>query len=331
MDAMRQSPKFVTVFGGSGFLGRHVVRALAKRGYRIRVAVRRPDLAFFLQPLGAVGQIQLVQANLRYPDSVKRAVDRADAVVNCVGILNESARQRFSWVQAEGARGVAEATGAGLPFVQVSAIGADANSESAYARTKGLGEQAVMAARPDAVIVRPSILFGQGDSFFNRFAGLARALPVLPIAGSDTRFQPVWAGDVAEAIARAVDGKVEKGRTYELGGPEVKTLRELVEYVLQVTERKRAVVALPEGVARIQARLLEIADTLTLGLLPDDLKLTRDQLILLRSDNVVSEQAKAEGRTLEGMGITPRAMEAIVPGYLTRFRRTGQFDLERAA
>ncbi len=331
MDAMRQSPKFVTVFGGSGFLGRHVVRALAKRGYRIRVAVRRPDLAFFLQPLGAVGQIQLVQANLRYPDSVKRAVDRADAVVNCVGILNESARQRFSWVQAEGARGVAEATGAGLPLVQVSAIGADANSESAYARTKGLGEQAVMAARPDAVIVRPSILFGQGDSFFNRFAGLARALPVLPIAGSDTRFQPVWVGDVAEAIARAVDGKVEKGRTYELGGPEVKTLRELVEYVLQVTERKRAVVALPEGVARIQARLLEIADTLTLGLLPDDLKLTRDQLILLRSDNVVSEQAKAEGRTLEGMGITPRAMEAIVPGYLTRFRRTGQFDLERAA
>ena len=331
MDAMRQSPKFVTVFGGSGFLGRHVVRALAKRGYRIRVAVRRPDLAFFLQPLGAVGQIQLVQANLRYPDSVKRAVDRADAVVNCVGILNESARQRFSWVQAEGARRVAEATGAGLPLVQVSAIGADANSESAYARTKGLGEQAVMAARPDAVIVRPSILFGQGDSFFNRFAGLARALPVLPIAGSDTRFQPVWAGDVAEAIARAVDGKVEKGRTYELGGPEVKTLRELVEYVLQVTERKRAVVALPEGVARIQARLLEIADTLTFGLLPDDLKLTRDQLILLRSDNVVSEQAKAEGRTLEGMGITPRAMEAIVPGYLTRFRRTGQFDLERAA
>lgn len=331
MDAMRQSPKFVTVFGGSGFLGRHVVRALAERGYRIRVAVRRPDLAFFLQPLGAVGQIQLVQANLRYPDSVKRAVDRADAVVNCVGILNESARQRFSWVQAEGARRVAEATGAGLPLVQVSAIGADANSESAYARTKGLGEQAVMAARPDAVIVRPSILFGQGDSFFNRFAGLARALPVLPIAGSDTRFQPVWVGDVAEAIARAVDGKVEKGRTYELGGPEVKTLRELVEYVLQVTERKRAVVALPEGVARIQARLLEIADTLTFGLLPDDLKLTRDQLILLRSDNVVSEQAKAEGRTLEGMGITPRAMEAIVPGYLTRFRRTGQFDLERAA
>ncbi|MGA0596815.1 complex I NDUFA9 subunit family protein [Enterovirga sp. CN4-39] len=331
MDAMRQSPKFVTVFGGSGFLGRHVVRALAKRGYRIRVAVRRPDLAFFLQPLGAVGQIQLVQANLRYPDSVKRAVDRADAVVNCVGILNESARQRFSWVQAEGARAVAEAMGAGHPLVHVSAIGADANSESAYARTKGLGEQAVMAARPDSVIVRPSILFGQGDSFFNRFAGLARALPVLPIAGSDTRFQPVWAGDVAEAIARAVDGKVEKGRTYELGGPEVKTLRELVEYVLQVTERKRAVVALPEGVARIQARLLEIADTLTFGLLPDDLKLTRDQLILLRSDNVVSEQAKAEGRTLEGMGVTPRAMEAIVPGYLTRFRRTGQFDLERAA
>jgi NADH dehydrogenase len=188
-----------------------------------------------------------------------------------------------------------------------------------------------MAARPDAIIVRPSILFGQGDSFFNRFASLARALPVLPIAGADTRFQPVWAGDVGEAIALAVDGKVPAGRIYEFGGPEVRTLRELVEYVLRVTERKRVVLPLPEGAARIQARALEIVDAMMLGLLPDDLKLTRDQLILLRSDNVVSEHAKAEGRTLEGIGITPRAMEAIVPGYLTRFRKTGQFDLERAA
>ena len=331
MDAMRQSPKLVTVFGGSGFLGRHVVRALAKRGYRVRVAVRRPDLGFFLQPLGVVGQIALVQANLRYSESVKRALDRADAVVNCVGILTESGRQSFGSVQADGARVVAEATPAGLPFVQVSAIGADPASESGYARSKGYGEQAVMGVHRDAVIVRPSILFGQGDSFFNRFASLARALPVLPLAGADTRFQPVWAGDVAEAIARAVDGKATGGRIYEFGGPEVRTLRDLVEYVLQVTERKRMVVALPDGLARIQARAMEIADGLTLGLLPDELKLTRDQLILLRSDNVVSEQAKAEGRTLEGLGITPRAMEAIVPGYLTRFRKTGQFDLERAA
>jgi NADH dehydrogenase len=331
MDAMRQSPKLVTVFGGSGFLGRHVVRSLAKRGYRVRVAVRRPDLGFFLQPLGVVGQIQLVQANLRYPDSVQRALEKADAVVNCVGILSETGRQSFGWVQAEGARIVAEATPAGVPLVQVSAIGADPNSASGYARSKGQGEEAVMAARPDAVIVRPSILFGQGDSFFNRFAGLARALPVLPLAGADTRFQPVYAGDVAEAIALAVDGKIGMGKVYEFGGPEVRTLRELVEYVLTVTERKRLIVALPEAGARIQARVLEIVDALTLGLLPDELKLTRDQLILLKQDNVVSEQAKAEGRTLEGIGITPRALEAVVPGYLTRFRRAGQFNLERAA
>ncbi len=331
MDAMRQSPKLVTVFGGSGFLGRHVVRAIAKRGFRVRVAVRRPDLGLFLQPLGVVGQIQLVQANLRYPDSVMRASEKSDAVVNCVGVLTETSRQSFGWVQAEGARVIAEAAPAGIPLVQVSAIGADSSSESAYARSKGQGEEAVIAARPDAVIVRPSILFGQGDSFFNRFASLARALPVLPIAGGDTRFQPVWAGDVGEAIALAVDGKVQAGRVFEFGGPEIRTLRELVEYVLRVTERKRVVVPLPERAARIQARALEMVDAMMLGLLPEDLKLTRDQLILLRSDNVVSEAAKAEGRTLEGIGIPPRAMEAIVPGYLTRFRKTGQFDQERAA
>ncbi|NNM70885.1 complex I NDUFA9 subunit family protein [Enterovirga sp. DB1703] len=331
MDAMRQSPKLVTVFGGSGFLGRHVVRALAKRGYRVRVAVRRPDLGFFLQPLGVVGQIQLVQANLRYPDTVRRALDRADAVVNCVGILSESGRQSFGPVQAEGARVIAEGTPAGLPLVQVSAIGADPNSASAYARTKGQGDAAVLAARPDAVIVRPSVLFGQGDSFFNRFAALARALPILPIAGAETRFQPVWAGDVGEAIALAVDGRVLGGRIYEFGGPEIRTLRELVEYVLQVTERKRMIIAMPEGLARIQARVMEIVDALSFGLLPDELKLTRDQLVLLRQDNVVSEGARAEARTLEGIGMTPRAMEAIVPAYLTRFRKTGQFDLKRAA
>ncbi|WP_246735983.1 complex I NDUFA9 subunit family protein [Enterovirga aerilata] len=328
---MRQSPKLVTVFGGSGFLGRHVVRALAKRGYRVRVAVRRPDLGFFLQPLGVVGQIQLVQANLRYPDTVRRALDRADAVVNCVGILSESGRQSFGPVQAEGARVIAEGTPAGLPLVQVSAIGADPNSASAYARTKGQGDAAVLAARPDAVIVRPSVLFGQGDSFFNRFAALARALPILPIAGAETRFQPVWAGDVGEAIALAVDGRVLGGRIYEFGGPEIRTLRELVEYVLQVTERKRMIIAMPEGLARIQARVMEIVDALSFGLLPDELKLTRDQLVLLRQDNVVSEGARAEARTLEGIGMTPRAMEAIVPAYLTRFRKTGQFDLKRAA
>ena len=332
MDAMRQAPKLVTVFGGSGFLGRHVVRALAKRGYRVRVAVRRPHLATFLTPLGTVGQIQLVQANLRFPGSVERVLDRADAVVNCVGILTETGRQSFGAVQADGAAAIARATPAGLPFVQVSALGADARSPSEYARTKAEAEAAVLAAHPGAVVIRPSILFGQGDSFFNRFAGLARALPVLPLAGADTRFQPAFVGDVAEIVARGIDGDLpRKTGPYELGGPEIRTLRELVEYVLRVTERNRMIVALPDAAARLQARMLEIVDGLTLGLLPDALKLTRDQVALLAVDNVVSEAAKAEGRSFDGLGVKPRAMEAIVPEYLVRFRKTGQFDVERPA
>lgn len=331
MDAMRQSPKLVTVFGGSGFLGRHVVRALARRGYRVRVAVRRPNLAFFLQPLGTVGQIQPVQANLRYDASIARAVEGSDAVVNCVGILAESGRQSFDEVQAEGARAIAAATPAGVPVVHVSAIGADLTSRSLYARTKAQGEAAVLSAHPGAVILRPSLLFGNGDSFFNRFASLARLLPVLPLAGADTRFQPAFVGDVAEIVARAVDGQVPGGVPYELGGPEIRTLRELVQYVLKITERRRMLLPLPNGIATIQARALEIVDALTLGLLPDEFKLTRDQVVLLATDNVVSEAAKGAGRTFEGLGLVPQAMEAIVPGYLTRFRKTGQFDIERAA
>ena len=330
MDAMRQSPKLVTVFGGTGFLGRHVVRNLAKRGYRIRVAVRRPNLGFFLQPLGTVGQIQLVQSNLRYTGSIARAVDKADAVVNCVGILTETGRQTFDEVQAEGVRAIADAVPRGVTVVHVSAIGANAASPSRYGRTKAEGEAAILSGHPDAVVLRPSLLFGQGDSFFNRFASLARALPVLPLAGAATRFQPVFVGDVAAAVALAVDGKVAGG-IYELGGPEIRTLRELVKYVLTVIERRRTIVALPDGIARLQARVLEIVDSLMLGLLPAQLKLTRDQVALLGSDNVVSGAATTEGRTLAAFGITPTGMEAIVPDYLTRFRKTGQFNLERAA
>ena len=330
MDAMRQAPKLVAVFGGTGFLGRHVVRALARRGYRVRVAVRRPELGFFLQPLGTVGQIGLVQANLRYPASVARAVASTDAVVNLVGILTETGRQSFAGVQADGAEAIAAATAVGVPFVQVSALGADPASPSDYARSKAAGEAAVLSVHPGALVLRPSVIFGQGDSFLSRFAALARALPVLPLAGADTRFQPVFVGDVAEAIARGVDGAVGGGRVYELGGPEVLTLRAIVEYVLRVTDRRRFVLSLPEPVARIQARALEIADALTLGLLPDALKLTRDQVLLLGRDNVVSTAAEAERRTLAGIGIVPSAMEAIVPPYLTRFRKTGQFDVERA-
>jgi NADH dehydrogenase len=334
--------QLVTVFGGSGFVGRHVVRSLLKRGYRVRVAVRRPDLAGHLQPQGVVGQVHAVQANLRYPQSVANAVAGADAVINLVGILQETGRQSFMGVQAAGARAVAMAcAAAGIDaLVHMSAIGADAGSDSLYARTKAEGEAAVLAAMPRAVIFRASIVFGPEDQFFNRFATLARMLPVLPlIGGGETRFQPVFVGDVAEAMSRAVDGLLDEskvpsgevmaGKVHELGGPEVKTFRELIAYVCQVTGRKPILATLPWGLARLQAGALEIADKLTLGLLPDELVMTRDQVTLFRSDNVVSDQAIAEGRCFEGLGITPTAIEAVVPSYLWRFRKSGQFDTTR--
>ncbi|SFI90881.1 NADH dehydrogenase [Bosea sp. OK403] len=332
-DLSPPSQQLVTVFGGSGFVGRHVVRALVKRGYRVRVAVRRPDLAGFLQPLGTVGQIHAVQANLRYPDSVAAAIKGADAVVNLVGILQESGRQSFAGVHANGARAVAQACAAlGVPrLVQISAIGASKDSKSSYGRSKAEGEAAVLALVPGAVVLRPSIMFGPEDGFFNRFAALARMLPVLPlVGGGETKFQPAFVGDVAEAIARAVDGAVAGGRIYELGGPEVKSFRELVAYICEVTGRKRLLVSLPFPLARLQARIIEIVDMLTLGLLPNELKLTRDQVALLESDNVVSHGAKAEGRDFAGLGIAPSSVEAVVPSYLWRFRKTGQFDAAQA-
>jgi NADH dehydrogenase len=317
--------KLVTVFGGSGFLGRHVVRALARRGYRVRVAVRRPDLAEHVQPLGAVGQIMPVQANLRHRWSVDRAVQGADAVVNLVGILYEAGAQSFDAVQAFGPRAVAEAARAeGIDtVVHVSAIGADPESPSVYGRSKAMGEAGVFETLPEAVVFRPSIVFGPEDGFFNRFASMARMSPALPLVGGGvTRFQPVFVGDVAEAIAMAVDGKTARGTIYELGGPEIKTFKECLELMLQVIRRKRLLVTLPFSVARVQASVLQ--------LLPKPL-LTVDQVELLKSDNIVSEQAIAEGRTLEALGIEARALLAILPTYLERFREHGQYDANRAA
>lgn len=318
MVEITATPKLVTVFGGSGFLGRHVVRALARRGYNIRVACRNPNLAGHLQPLGNVGQIQAVQANLRHRWSVDRAVAGADCVINLVGILYESGKQRFGAVQEFGARAVAEAArAAGANLVHVSAIGADEQSNSDYARTKGLAEKAVRETVPGAVIFRPSIVFGPEDGFFNKFAELARWSPFLPlIGGGHTRFQPVYVGDVAEAVALAVDGKAEGGKTYELGGPGVFTFRQLMEEMLSTIGRKRILVPLPWMVARINAFFL--------GMLPKPL-LTSDQVELLRHDNVVSDTAVAERRTLQGLGIKPHAVEAILPSYLWRFRVAGQF------
>jgi len=310
----------VTVFGGSGFLGRNVVRALAKRDFRIRVAVRRPELAGHLQPLGRVGQIHAVQANLRYPVSVAAAMRGAQVAINLVGILAEGGAQSFDAVQAKGAEAVAQAAAAaGAQLVHVSAIGADENAPSAYARAKAAGEKAVMAAVPSAIILRPSVVFGPEDQFTNRFAALARISPVLPlIGGGVTKMQPVYVGDVAAAVAEAVDGKAKAGATYELGGPEVLTMREIMEIILAITERNRTLVSLPFGLAKLQAVLLQFA--------PGALKLTPDQVELLKSDNVVSDAAKAAGLTLEGLGIMPDSMEAIAPQYLWRFRAAGQFQ-----
>ncbi|WP_414472515.1 complex I NDUFA9 subunit family protein [Microvirga sp. M2] len=319
----------VTVFGGSGFLGRFVVSLLAKRGYRVLIPTRHPNLANFL-PMGKVGQVHPIQANIRNPDSIRHAVMRADHVVNLTGILQEGGHQTFESVHVQAPRLIAEAAEKAVSFTHVSALGADAHSESAYARSKAAGEENLLKVRPDAVILRPSLLFGPGDSSFNRFASLARMLPVLPLPGADTRFQPVYAGDVAEAIVRAVDGAVKPG-TYELGGPEIRTLRQIMEFVCTVTERKRAIVPVSNAAARFQGTVMGALDMVTLGLLPDEFVTTRDQAILLETDNVVSQAAIAEGRTLEGMGVTPTTIEAIVPSYLVRFRKTGQFDLKRNA
>ncbi|OJF90561.1 complex I NDUFA9 subunit family protein [Pararhizobium antarcticum] len=313
-------PPLVTVFGGSGFVGRHVVRALAKRGYRIRVAVRRPDLAGFLQPLGNVGQISFVQANLRYRKSVDSAVQGADHVINCVGILFESGRNTFDSVQAFGARAVAEAARAvGAKMTHVSAIGADADSESVYARTKGRAEKAVLDTVPDAVILRPSIVFGPEDGFFNKFAEMARFSPFLPlVGGGNTKFQPVYVTDLADAVVQSVDGKLAAGKVYEIGGPEVLTFRNCLEIMLKTIDRKRTLLPLPFGVASMIGSVASLVPFITPPL-------TSDQVTLLKSDNIVSDAAIAEGRTLQGMGIAPTLVEAVLPSYLVRYRPQGQY------
>jgi uncharacterized protein YbjT (DUF2867 family) len=313
----------VTVFGGSGFLGRHVVRALARRDFRIRAAVRRPDLAGHLQPLGRVGQIHPVQANIRYPASVEAAVRDADVVINLVGILFERGRQSFDSVHATGAASIARAAAAAnARLVHVSALGADPESPALYARSKAAGEAAALEAVPSATLFRPSVVFGPEDNFFNRFAALARMSPFLPlIGGGETRFQPVFVADVAEAIARAVERTTRPGTIYELGGPEVRTFKQLMEYVLATIGRRRLLVPLPFGLAKLQASVLQ--------LLPKPL-LTPDQVLMLKRDTVVSEAAQREGRTLEGLGIDPTAIEVVVPSYLWRFRKRGQFK-SRAA
>ncbi len=332
-EALRRADRLVTVFGGGGFLGRHVVRALAKDGWLVRVAVRRPDLVFHLQPSGNVGQITAVQANLRYLDSLAAALRNADAAVNLVGILREQGRQTFDAIHREGAANVAAAVrDAGIGhFVHMSALGADSNSPSAYGRSKAAGELAVQAALPGAIILRPSVVFGPEDHFFNRFAALARLSPLMPlIGGGVTKLQPVYAGDIAKAVAAGVKGGAAAGTTYELGGPEVRSLREIIEFILAETGRKRFLLTLPFGPARGFGEISELLAKLTLGLMPEDFVLTADQVKLLQQDNIVSTAAATERRTLNGLGIAAESFEALVPAYLLRYRKAGQFGANGA-
>lgn len=305
----------VTIIGGSGFLGRYIAQRMARKGWRVRVACRRPNEALFVRTYGVVGQVEPVQCNIRDEASTRAVIRGADAVVNCVGILYPKGRNRFEAVQAEGAgRAARIAAEEGVKqFVQISAIGADPESDSVYARTKAAGEAAVRAAFPEAVILRPSVLFGPGDGFFERFAAMARYIPfVLPIVGGDTRFQPVWVVDVAEAAGRAAEGAAEPG-VYELGGPNIYTLREAVQLMLRVVHRRRLVINLPFWLATLQAAVLE-----WLPVPP----LTRDQVKLLRRDNVVAPGA----RTLADLGIEPTAAEGVIEAYLVPYRPHGQYE-----
>ena len=309
----------VTVFGGSGFVGMQVTRALAKRGYRVRVACRRTNLAYRAPLMGEVGQIQVMQANVRMPASIDRALEGADAVVNLVGVLFEQGRQRFQSLHAQGARNIAEAARAhGIrTFVQVSALGADAEGKSKYARTKAEGEAAVRAAVLTATVVRPSIVFGQDDDFFNRFGALAAQAPVLPLpGGGQTRFQPVFVNDVAAAIAACVTDPAAQGKTYELGGPAVFSFKELMQLVLAQTQRDRLLVPLPWPLAKA----IGVAGDL-MSILPMAPPLTADQVELLTRDNVVSGTLPG----LKDLGVAPTAVEAVVPTYLYRYRKGGQF------
>lgn len=313
----------MTIYGGSGFLGRHVVRAIAKTGARMRVAVRRPELAGHLQPLGGVGQIVAVQANVRFPGSLIAAAEGADAIVNLVGILFPKGKQTFKAVQDEGARHVAEAARASgaRALVHVSAIGADPHAPSVYARSKAEGERAVREVFPEAVILRPSVVFGPEDDFFNRFAKLARMLPALPLfGGGHTKLQPVFAGDVAKVVVAGLSGQAEVLAPYELGGPEILTLKDVMQRVLDYTMRKRLLVPVPFWFTKMQGAFLQW--------LPNP-PLTIDQVRLLEKDNVVSEAAKRDGRTLEGLGIEPIAIASVVPDYLEQFRPRGQFSVYR--
>lgn len=317
----RLAPKLVTVFGGSGFVGTQLVQLLARQGHRVRVAVRRPDLAGDVRMFGSVGQVLPIQANLRNEASIQRAVVGSDIVINLVGIGHESGKQRFEAVHVEGAGAVARAAKAAgaTRMVHLSALGVDKAAEvSAYAKSKLDGEAAVLAAFADAIILRPSLIFGQDDGYTNLMGGLSRVLPFMPLIGGDTLLQPIYVGDVAEALAKAAEGAVKGGRVYELGGPDVETHKALMQRVLRESGRNRPLVPVAAGLAKLGAGLL--------GVLPFKPLVTADQIELLGVDNVVSEAAIKDKRGIEAFGIAPKSMDTVLPTYMWRFRRNGQFD-----
>lgn len=316
----------IVVFGGSGFVGGHVVRALAKAGKRVRVAMRRPHLGHELRVLGDVGQVQLVQANVRFPESIERALEGADGAVNLVGALNENGKQNFNALHAEAPGLIARAAAArGVKrLVQVSALGA-APRGARYARSKFAGEQAARAALPETVVLRPSIIFGPGDRFFNRFAASASTWPILLIAGARTRFQPIFVGDLADSVVAALDRPEARGRTYELGGPRTYTFRELMKFLLKEIDRPRALISLPFFIAHPLGLLLDWG----FKLIPFvDPPLTDDQVTLLQRDNVVGQDASAG--TIADLGVRRlESIESVVPSYVWRFRPYGQFQIRR--
>ncbi len=314
--------KLVTIYGGSGFLGRYIAQRMAQAGWRVRVAVRRPNEAMFVKPYGAVGQVEPVLCNIRDEASVAAAMSGADAVVNCVGILLEVGKNEFGPIQTEGAERIAQlaaAQGIGT-LVHISSIGADDQAESEYSKTKAAGEAGVLRHMPHAVILRPSVIFGPEDQFFNKFAAISRFGPVLPVVGPKTRFQPVYVDDVAQAAAMGVLGLAKPG-VYELGGPDIATFRELMQKLLQVIHRRRALPTMPHFMAWLMAASLDLDEKLTFGLFKNVI-LTRDQLRSLMRDNVVSEGAQG----FTDLGITPTSMDAVLPEYLWKFRPTGQYD-----
>jgi len=318
--------KLVTIYGGSGFVGRYIARRMAQAGWRVRVAVRRPNEAMHVKPYGVVGQVEPVFCNIRDDDSVRAVMTGADAVVNCVGTFERRGKNSFDAIQHQGAARIARiAAEEGVArVVHISAIGADPEGPSLYARSKGMGEAAVLAAFPEAVILRPSVIFGPEDGFFNRFAAMTRFGPVLPVVGAATRFQPVYVDDVAAAAQKALEGAAAPG-VYELGGPDVNSFRDLMQQMLQVIHRRRLIVNIPFRIAAVMGWAMELVQTISLGLVPA--QITRDQARSLRSDNVVS----AGARGLGDLGIEPTAIEAVLPDYLWRFRPDGQFDAIKAS